>query len=108
MIHHLSAPTGHSINDHIRKEDFALHYSLVDDATDILTKLGKGAYLAKVDLKSAFRIIEWYPFGLGVAGNTLEGGLLCGYLPPIPLQQVYRVRQLTELMANRYLIASHV
>ena len=34
-----------------------LHYSSVDDATCILSKLGKGAFLAKVDLKSAFRMV---------------------------------------------------
>ena len=46
MIHHLSAPAGQSINDGIPKDEFSLHYSSVDDATCILSKLGKGAFLA--------------------------------------------------------------
>ena len=69
MIHHLSAPTGHSINDFISKDEFTLHYSSVDTATQILTKIGKGALLAKADLKSAFRMIpvhrcDWELLGI--------------------------------------------
>ena len=69
MIHHLSAPTGQSINDFITKDAFSLHYSSVDDATNILSSLGKGALLAKVDLKSAFRMIpvhreDWELLGI--------------------------------------------
>jgi hypothetical protein len=69
MIHHLSAPAGQSINDGISKDDFSLHYSSVDDATSILHKLGKGALLAKVDLKSAFRMVpvrreDWELLGI--------------------------------------------
>ena len=54
MIMYLSAPTGQSINDHIPKEQYSLQYGSVDDAMKILTALGKGALMAKVDLKSAF------------------------------------------------------
>ena len=57
MIMHLSAPTGQSINDHISKEQYSLQYSSVEDAVKILTALGKGALMAKVDLKSAFRVV---------------------------------------------------
>ena len=69
MIYHLSAPAGQSINDYISKEDFSLHYSSVDDATSVLSKLGRGALLAKVDLKSAFRMVpvhgeDWELLGL--------------------------------------------
>ena len=58
MIMHLSAPHGQSINDNINKEDFTLRYSRIDDAIRLIKLAGgKGALLAKVDLKSAFRII---------------------------------------------------
>ena len=70
MIMHLSAPTGQSINDHISKEQYSLQYSSVDDAVKILTALGKGALMAKVDLKSAFRVVpvhstDWDLLGRG-------------------------------------------
>ena len=55
MILHLSAPPDRSINDSISKEDFSIHYASMDDAT----ALGKGALMAKVDLKSAFRMVPF-------------------------------------------------
>ena len=61
MIMHLSAPIGQSINDHISKEQYSLQYASVDDAIQILTNLGKGALMAKVDLKSAFRVVPVHP-----------------------------------------------
>lgn len=58
MIMHLSAPHGQSINDGISKEEFTLRYSRIDDAIRLINIAGgKGSLLAKVDIKSAFRII---------------------------------------------------
>ena len=57
MIMHLSAPAGRSVNDGIHTEEFSLHYSSVDDAVAILLHLGKGALMAKINLRSAFRMI---------------------------------------------------
>ena len=69
MILHLSAPVGKSINDYISKENFSLHYASVDDAIHMLSALGKGALMAKVDLKSAFRMVpvrcqDWELLGM--------------------------------------------
>ena len=61
MILHLSAPPGRSVNDFIAKDQFSLHYSSVDDAVRILLALGPGAQMAKVDLKSAFRMVPVHP-----------------------------------------------
>ncbi len=52
MIHHLSAPPGSSVNDHVPKEPYSLQYSSVDDAVRLLCSVGKEAQMAKVDLKS--------------------------------------------------------
>ena len=57
MIMHLSAPQDNSINDGIHKEDFTLHYSSIDDAVQMVHRLGCGTLLAKTDIKSAFRTI---------------------------------------------------
>lgn len=54
---HLSAPQDNSINDGIHKEDFTLHYSSIDDAVQMVHRLGCGTLLAKTDIKSAFRTI---------------------------------------------------
>ena len=57
MIHHLSAPPKQSVNGFISKDEFTLRYTLVDNAIAILTHLGLGASMAKVDLRSAFRTV---------------------------------------------------
>ena len=57
VILHLSAPYGISVNDGISKEEFSLHYSTVDDAVRLFLKHGVGCLMAKVDLKSAFRMV---------------------------------------------------
>lgn len=69
MIMHLSAPEGRSVNDGIHQDDFSLHYNSVDNAVPILLHLGKEALMAKIDLKSAFRIIlvhctDWELLGM--------------------------------------------
>lgn len=60
-IYHLSYPQGNSINDHIPKDPFSLSYVRVDDAISIIQSLGQGAFMAKTDLKSAFRLIPIHP-----------------------------------------------
>ena len=60
-IYHLSYPEGDSINDHIPKEPYSLQYVRVDDAIRILQTLGPGSFMAKTDLKSAFRLIPIHP-----------------------------------------------
>ena len=60
-IYHLSYPHGTSINDHIPKDPFSLSYVWVDDAISILQSLGRGAFMARIDLKSVFRLIPIHP-----------------------------------------------
>ncbi|XP_048761600.1 uncharacterized protein LOC125670455 isoform X1 [Ostrea edulis] len=57
LIHHLSYPENASINYFIDPEQSSVTYSTIDDAADIIAKLGRGAYLAKSDIKSAFRLL---------------------------------------------------
>lgn len=69
LIYHLSAPSGHSINDFINKDEFSLQYKTVDDAIRMCQTLGPGALMAKVDLKNAFRLCpvrreDWHLLGI--------------------------------------------
>ena len=57
LIHHLSYPAGSSVNDGIRKELATVRYATIDDAICLIKSLGKGCFLAKTHIKSAFRII---------------------------------------------------
>ena len=61
-IFHLSYPkSGCSINSSINKEDFSLTYVTVDDAIQAIQRLGEGAFMAKTDIESAFRLIPIHP-----------------------------------------------
>ena len=60
-IYHLSYPEGASINEFIPKDPYSLQYVRVDDAISILKSLGPGSFMAKTDLKSAFRLIPIHP-----------------------------------------------
>ena len=71
---HLSAPHGLSINDGIDIEQHRFHYSSIDDATRLVANLGRNSALAKVDLKSAFRLIpistlDWDLLGIYWRGS---------------------------------------
>ena len=86
-ILHLSAPDGHSVNDHINKEDFPVHYSSVDDAVALLSQYGQDALMAKIDLKAAFRLIPVQAADWGSAGEDsfmwIHAFLLV-YVQPLP------------------------
>lgn len=60
-IYHLSYPELDSINDYIPKDLYSLQYVRVDDAIRAVKSLGQGSYMAKTDLKSAFRLIPIHP-----------------------------------------------
>ena len=61
LIVDLSHPTGSSVNDGISSNLCSLHYASVDDAVDIIKKLGRGTQLVKLDVKDAYRIVPVHP-----------------------------------------------
>lgn len=61
LIVDLSYPEGHSVNDSIPKALCSLSYITVDDAIDVIAQSGPNTLLAKVDIKSAFRLIPVHP-----------------------------------------------
>ena len=56
VIHDLSSPLGACLNDFSSKED--VHFQTINDAVNLLSP---GCYLAKVDLKSAYRSVRSHP-----------------------------------------------
>ena len=73
MIHHLSFPRGESVNDGISHEHSSVQYANVDKAIKLITQTGVGSYLAKTDIKSAFRILPVNPQDyhlLGIKWNS--------------------------------------
>ena len=63
LIIELSHPQGHSINEYIPKTLCSLSYITVDDAIDSIVELDPHTLLAKVDIKSAFRLLRTCPPG---------------------------------------------
>ena len=61
LIFDLSAPDGASVNDGISKENSSLSYVSIDDITQCILACGRGAMLAKMDVKEAFRNIPVHP-----------------------------------------------
>ncbi len=57
----MSAPEGRSVNDGVSEHWTSLKYVGVKDAAHIITSYGRGALLAKVDVKSSYRNIPVHP-----------------------------------------------
>lgn len=68
LIHHLSYSKGLSINDSIPDDCSSVQYATITDAVNILQRLGPGSYLAKPDIKLAFRIIPVRPLDYPLLG----------------------------------------
>ena len=74
LIHHLSFPKGSSLNDGISPEITRVSYATVKDAIRFTKSVGSGCFLAKTDIKNAFRIIPINPQNyhlLGICWNGL-------------------------------------
>lgn len=61
LIHHLSYPHGASVNDGIHHEHSTVSYSTIDDAIKLIKQLGPGCFMAKTDIKNAFRLLPIRP-----------------------------------------------
>lgn len=69
---HLSHPPNDSINDYIDMLYTKETYSPFDNAVSIVKKFGKSALMAKMDIKSAFRLLKCNPGDFDLIGITLE------------------------------------
>lgn len=73
LITHLSFPTGNSINEFIDPAESTVHYSSFDSVVQMLAKVGKGASIAKMDIKSAFRLLPINAGDFDLLGIKFEG-----------------------------------
>ena len=65
-----------SINDGMPKDLYSLTYITVDTAINYILTLGPGTLLAKVDIKSAFRVLPLHPANCHPPGHALEQAAL--------------------------------
>ena len=61
LIHNLSQPAENSVNDFIDSKFRSVRYSSIDDAVRLVKRIGHAGRLAKVDVKSAFRLLRVSP-----------------------------------------------
>ena len=74
FIHNLSYPYDEdSVNASIPRDKVAVQYSTIDDAIAYIKAVGRGAFLAKTDIKSAFRIIPVHPSQYHLLGMRWKG-----------------------------------
>ena len=62
LIVDLSAPKGFSINDGVSSELCSLEYTSVDVAASLVERCGRNAWMAKLDLQSAYRMVPVHPY----------------------------------------------
>lgn len=75
LILDLSSPRGHSVNEGIARELCSLSYVSVDDIATRVLNLGRGALVAKFDLKAAYKHIPVHPEDRWLWGMEWNGGL---------------------------------
>lgn len=68
LIHHLSYPRGSSVNDGISPEHTSVSYATISNAIQHIKAAGPGCFLAKTDIKNAFRIIPIRPQDYSLLG----------------------------------------
>jgi len=75
LIHDLSYPRGDSVNSHIPRYESTVECELLDHCVELLFGLGRGALMAKADLKDAFRILPIHPLDHHLLGFSYKGEL---------------------------------
>ena len=102
LIMHLSHPDGESVNDGIRVEDFPLKYITVYDAMDAVMNLGRNSLMAKLDVKSAFRLCPVHPADHPLLGMKWEGQYYYDLVLPFGLRSApFTLAQAVEWITKK-------
>ena len=86
LIVDLSSPEGQSVNDGISKELASLSYVSVDEVVAQICKVGKGAMMAKMDIKRAYRNVPVHPDDRGLLGMRWEDAVFIDAALPFGLR----------------------
>ena len=91
LIVDLSAPDAKSVNDGIKPESCSLEYTKIGDAVKTLNRMGSGTLIAKVDIKSAYRIIPVHPADRHLLGMEWNGATYIDATLPFGLRSVPKI-----------------
>ena len=91
LIVDMSSPRGQSINNGISEELSSLSYISVDDVARVVALLGKNTLLAKVDIKSAYRMVLVHPQDRMLLGMEWQGSIYVDTCLPFGLRSAPRI-----------------
>ena len=91
LIVDLSYPEGLSVNDGICKQWCSLSYISVDTAARVVAQKGQRAQLAKIDIKSAYRMLPVHPDDRWLLGMRWEGALFVDAALPFGLRSAPKI-----------------
>ena len=91
LITDLSYPEGHSVNDAINSELCSLSYVTVDQVAATALSLGRGAMIAKIDIKSAYRLIPVHPEDRRWLGMKWENKVYIDGMLPFGLRSAPKI-----------------
>lgn len=86
LILDLSTPEHHSVNDGISKELCSLSYTSIDEVVASIVNYGRGAMLAKMDIKQAYRNIPVHPNDRIYLGMQWNGSVYVDAVLPFGLR----------------------
>lgn len=86
LIVDLSYPTSMSVNDGINPAYCSLQYTSVERVAKAVFECGVGALMAKVDVKSAYRLIPVHPEDRHLLGMVWQGQLYIDAMLPFGLR----------------------
>ena len=86
LIVDLSSPEGASVNDGVDKEMCSLSYTSVDVIAKKVAALGKGALIAKMDIKQAYRMAPVHPEDRILLGMQWENSVFVDKTLPFSLR----------------------
>lgn len=91
LITDLSFPEGASVNEAIDPALCSLSYITVDEVAIAAMQLGHGALLAKIDIKSAYRLIPVHPSDRMLLGMEWNGAVYIDGMLPFGLRSAPKI-----------------
>ena len=90
LIVNLSSPANASVNHGINRDMCSISYISIDQITDSILCLGRGALMAKVDIKQAYRIVPVHPDDRCLLAHGHDGEIRYGSTQNSPVQPSLR------------------
>ena len=91
LITDLSHPEGNSVNDGIEPRLVSISYISVEAVAIAARRLGRGALLAKVDIKAAYRLVPVHPQDRYLLGIEWDGAHYADGLLPFGLRSAPKI-----------------